>query len=273
MNRTLYLLCVLTALTACGTMNNMPYSKAPVTVSLENDYVTCYLNNSPVLFKISSLWDRILSNPHPVLTGQNSTDYDAWCLYKKDKPECMNILPEKSFVYWQKMVKSLIKKHAVQFDTMLFTVPGRAIVYTEKYRELKKLKPLPHCAIPGYGNYVDRYRFLDIGYRPSFVEDNPENYIFRTIVKDHSHNILLAIDRIYLKNSDKMLCFMYTCFGKFDYVRNKDNVFIYGGNATWVEFKPLKNTPLAFLFFYKFCDPISIEALEFLKAHREHNTF
>lgn len=269
----MYLLCVLTALTACGTMNNIPYSKAPVTISLENDSVTCNLGNSPVLFKIGSLWDRILSNPYPVLTGQNSTDYDAWCSYNKDKPDCMNILPEKSYVYWQRIVKSLIKKHAVEFDSLLFTVPGRAIVYTEKYRELKKLNPLPHCAIPGYGNYVDRYRFLDIGYRPSFVEDNPENYIFRTIVKDHSHNILLAIDRIYLKNSDRMLCFMYTCFGKVDYGRNRDNGFYYGGKITWAKFNPLKNMPLAFLFFYKLCDPISIEALEFIKTHQRDNVF
>ena len=267
MKRILYLFCIFTVLTACGTINNMPYSKVPVTISLERDSVTCNLGNSPVLFKIGSLWDRILSNPHPVLTGQNSSDYDAWCSYKEDKPDCMNILPEKSYVYWQKMVKSLIKRHAVEFDSLLFTVPGRVIAYTEKYRELKKLHPLPHCAIPGYGNYVDRYCFLDIGYRPSFVEDNPENYIFRTIVKDHSHNILLAIDRIYLKNSDKMLCFMYTCFGKVDYVHNKYNIFIYNGNTTWVKFNPLKNMPLAFLFFYKLCDPISIEALEFMKAH------
>ena len=100
MKRILYLFCIFTVLTACGTMNNIPYSKAPVTISLENDSVTCNLGNSPVLFKIGSLWDRILSNPYPVLTGQNSTDYDAWCSYNKDKPDCMNILPEKSYVYW-----------------------------------------------------------------------------------------------------------------------------------------------------------------------------
>ena len=94
MKRTLYLLCVLTALTACGTMNNMPYSKTPVTISLKNDSVTCNLGNLPVLFKVSSLWNGILCNPYPVLTCQNSSNYEAWCSYKKDKPECMNILPE-----------------------------------------------------------------------------------------------------------------------------------------------------------------------------------
>ena len=273
MKRTLYMLCVVTSLSACGTVNNIPYSKTAVTISLENDSITCNLDNSPFLFKVGSLWDSRLTRPYPVLTGQHSMDYDAWCSYKEDKPKYMNTLPKRSYVYWQRMVKSLIKKHAVEFDSLLFTVPGRAIVYTEKYRELKKLKPFPHCAIPGYGNYVDMYRFLDIGYRPSFVEDNPENYIFRTIVKDHSHNILLAIDRIFLKNSDKMLCFMYTCSGKVDYGRNEDRFLFYGGNSTWVIFNPLKNIPLAFLFFYKLCDPISIEALEFIKARSRYNIF
>lgn len=238
-----------------------------VTVSLKEDCVACNLHEKDFLiFRLESLWSE--DEPFPVITGRALENYNEWIAYIEDKPEYRNILSEKEYMRWKRTVRYLIGRYSRKFDDLLFTVPGRVIAYTEKCTDVRKLYPRPDCAMYGYGVNTKRYRYLDFDYKPSNMENNPEKYIFRTFVKNHSKNMLVAIDRIFLKNSDKVLCLMYTCVGLFDYVYDKDHIYHYHGSTSWERYDPLKNLPMAFEFIYRHCDPVSIEVLKSLKAVR-----
>lgn len=264
MKNSLLFFSIILLLTSCGTAGRL-FDNAYITeVSTGKDMVYSNLDNKSVMFKISSLFDNIKQNPYPVIYGDAARDYESWMLFIKDKPEYQNVLSEKAYGKWLRTATSLLKKHSLNFDSFLFTVPGRVVVYTEEKVDIKKLSRHIDCAMNGYGIYCDRYRYLDFGYKPSLMADNPEEYIFRSVVKDYSQKMLIVIDRIYLHDSNKMLCLMYTCAGNFDYTYDKDEIFHYNGNTSWEKFDPLKNMPMAFEFFYKQCDPISIEAFKYL---------
>ena len=58
MKRILYLIIiVLPTVVACGTINNLPYSRDSVSVSSWKTSVTCVIDNNPVMFHLNSLWD------------------------------------------------------------------------------------------------------------------------------------------------------------------------------------------------------------------------
>lgn len=267
MKRILNFLCLSIALVSCGTVNNMSPCQENVTVSLKEDCVACNLHEKDFLiFRLEPLWSE--DEPFPVITGRALENYNEWIAYIEDKPEYRNILSENEYMRWKRTVRYLIGRYSRKFDDLLFTVPGRVIAYTEKCTDVRKLYPRPDCAMYGYGVNTKRYRYLDFDYKPSNMENNPEKYIFRTFVKNHSKNMLVAIDRIFLKNSDKVLCLMYTCMGLFDYVYDKDHIYHYHGSTSWERFNPLKNLPMAFEFIYRHYDPVSIEVLKSLKAVR-----
>lgn len=278
MKRILYLISiVLPTVVACGTINNLPYSRDSVSVSSGKTSVTCVIDNNPVMFHLNSLWDDYYSISFPIITGRNAESYDAWLSYVKDDDEHRDILPEKEYLCWQKIVGSLIKKYSRGFDSLLFTVPGRVIAYTQKCsdKDVRKLRPRPDCAIFVNGAQLNRYRILDTDYKPSFMIEEPQDYIFRSVEKDGSHKMLVVIDRIYLKDSNEMLCIMYTCMGKRDYVYNTvkktrtgSNTFYYHGTTSWMRFNPLTNFSMSFEHIYRQCDPISIGVLKFLRGKK-----
>lgn len=269
MKRILNLLCLSIVLVSCGTVSKMSSDQENVTVSLKKDCVAYNLHEKDLLvFRLETLWLGQENNPFPVITGRALENYNEWMAYIEDKPEYRNILSEKEYMRWKRTVRSLICRYSRKFDVLLFTVPGRVIAYTEKYTDVRKLYPRPDCAMNGYGVTIKRYRYIDFDYKPSYMENNPEKYIFRTFVKNHSKNMLVAIDRIFIENSDKVLCLMYTCKGLCDYVYDKDQIYHYHGSTSWERYDPLKNLPMAFEFIYRHCDPVSIEVLESLKAVR-----
>lgn len=265
MKRILYIISIPFLLASCGTAGILTDNTKEAVISSGKDQVACHLEKDTIVFQLGSLWNSTTDIPYPVITGNAAGSYESWTTFIEDKPEYRNMLSEKTYTHWQRTVTSLLRRHSANFDSFLFTVPGRVIAYTEKQTDVGKLHHRFDCAMTGYGSYTNRYRFLDFGYKPSLMEENPEKYIFRSVVKDK--NMLIAIDRIWIEDSDLILCIMYTCMGKFDYVYNKDGVLHYKDPTSWKRFNPQKNIPMAFEFFYRQCDPISIEVIQYLFKH------
>lgn len=259
MKKILCLLGISAGLLSCGTVGRLSDRTKEAVILPEKDRVLCSYGKDLLVFQVASLWG--VHPPYPVITGAAAGDYEAWAAFAEDKPEYRDLLPEESYRLWRKMTLSLLRKHSRNFDSLLFTVPGRLIAYTEEKTDIRRLRRHLDCAVM---TGPHRYRYLDFGYRPSFMETSPDKYIFRSIEEDRSNNVYLAIDRIYLRGSDKVLCLMYPCIGKFDYVYDRDSVFHYDAATSWERFKPRKNLSQTFEFFYKYCDSVSIKAFRHL---------
>lgn len=268
MKKNILLLSILVALSSCGTMKSLSHISDEEYVSTDKNLVYCNLDNKPIVMQVSSLWrDNSTDAPYPVMCKDVIGSYESWMTFIKDKPEYQNVLSEKAYTEWLKTTASLLKKHSKNFKSFLFTIPGRVIAYTEKQIDINALSRSINCAVFSDELTYNRYRRPDFGYKPSLMAENPERFTLRTLIKDRSNNMLIAIDRIYLQDSDKILCLMYTCAGKYDYILTNGNLF-YNEASDWYRFKPLKNIPMAFEFFYKQCDPISISAFKGARHNR-----
>lgn len=240
------------------------YTQNIVSVTPKKDIIVNKIGKDIVYFRLNSL---LVFNDtlFPVITRQTANGFDSWIANTANEPVYQEILSEKTYSYWQQTVQSLVRKHSTHFESLIFSIPGRMIAYTEDYQYIEHLNPRPDCALMGLQPDSKRYYENDIKDKPSNMKDYPERYVFRTVKKDFAHGMLLAIDRIYLNDSNKILCLMYLCTGKGDYICDSEWKRRYDNQTPFTTFNPLRNIPMAFDFFYRQCDPISVNALNSLR--------
>lgn len=260
------LLCLLLmAISSCTTVR---YTQSVVTVTPKKDIVAGKIGNDIVHFNLQSLFNPfhgVADSVFPILTHRTAGNFDAWQKETVSEPEYSGLLPEKSYTDWGKTVKSFVRKYSERFDELIFTIPDMVIAYTEDYSDIEHLKPYPDLVFGSINHEYGRYYDLSIvTFEPNVLNDAYRQRIFRTIKRDYAHHAVVAIDRIYLADSNKVLCLMYICNGINSYVCNADWSRFYESNSTFKQFNPIKNIAMALEFFYLHCDPISVSAFKSL---------
>lgn len=262
----LLLLAIIITVSSCGISKNLSNVSTNIKIASDKKSVIYDGDGEGIIFPLSSLWSFYDNTTFPIITSENG-NYSNWLNSTQGDTLYRSLLSENSYNYWQKTVKSILKKHTQSFDELLFTVPGRLIVYTEKHRDIEKIKPIPNFAVVDFSSTY-RYRPIDFEYTPSLMREYYTWYIFRSIINDSSKKIVIAVDRIYLEESKKILCLMYICTGKMDYPFTLQGTTYYKGDVKWQRYNPIKNPSMASEFFYLNCDPISIQVIKYLFKYK-----
>lgn len=105
-----------------------------------------------------------------------------------------SLLSADEYIEWSRTMNNLIKRHSVNFDSVIFSIPGKLIAYFEETRNIDEMRPNIDCVIYSSGEFMRRYNEPDFNYSPSFVRTYYNDVIFREFIKDRICNMTIAID-------------------------------------------------------------------------------
>lgn len=251
-----FLIVLLIALiSSCSVVRNLPYSRIPVDISSDRNKVFCQIGNEVVPFNVKSLSLHFFDSLFPIITSQSSQDFQSWQRMCMGDTVYSSLLSADEYIEWSRTMNNLIKRHSVNFDSVIFSIPGKLIAYFEETRNIDEMRPNIDCVISSSGEFMRRYNEPDFNYSPSFVRTYYNDVIFREFIKDRICNMTIAIDRIYLRDNDKILCVMYLSTGK------------YYHNSSYRFYDPIENELMIVEFLYRECDPISIGVLNALRMN------
>lgn len=266
MKTTKFILFCLSAI-AFASCTTVRYTQNTIAITPKKDIVVNKIGDDIVHFNLTSLsnsFNFTFDSIFPIVTYQTAGNFSNWQKHTASEPEYSRMLPEKSHTDWDRTVKKLVRKYSKRFDELIFTIPDAVIAYTEDYSDIPHLKPYPDLLFSDV-KYPEFPRYYDESlatFDQDVMNNAYHNRIFRTIKKNYARNAVVAIDRIYLRDTKKVLCLMYLCSGDITYLRDADENLYYCSNHCIKWFNPIKNITMAIEYLYRHCDAISVSAFK-----------